>query len=96
MKLTKLFFPKTYDIHFIKQSEHILDIQKMKDKNYPEVVIKYFENHPYSYGYTEPIDQTINRWLLENKLKVSVIDIKYQGFVDDNNSPSALIFYETI
>ncbi len=96
MKLTKLFFPKTYDIHFIKQSEHILDVQKMQDKNYPEEVINYFKKFPYSYGYTESIDKTINRWLLENKLKVSVIDIKYQGIADNNNSPSALIFYETI
>jgi len=94
MKLTKLFFPKNYDILFIEGSEHQLDLIKMKDKNYPEEVIKYFQKWKSSYGYTESIDKTINRWIKSQGERITVIDIKYQGIADENNSPSALIIYE--
>lgn len=97
MRLTKLFYPKHYNLLFVKGSDHELDLIGMKDKNYPEEVIKYFQKwhlQAYSHDYTESIDKTINRWLKQQGDRITVIDIKYSGYADENTNVSVLIIYE--
>lgn len=92
MILTKLIYPKFYKIYRIPKTSEV-DFETMRKKNYTEEAIKYFEQNSYDHGFTEPIDTTINRWLEENKVKITVVDIKYQGYADEYSNVSALIIY---
>ena len=93
MKQTKLIYPGYFGQIFQKGTEDI-DFKKMRELNYPEKALKFFEKHFYGSGYTEPLDDTINRWLEKNEDKISVVDIKYSGYADENSNVSALIIYE--
>ena len=96
---TKLITPKYYPR--LTKSDDSLDLELMKD--YPKEVIAIFERNRYSYGYTEPIDDTINRFLEEMFTKYgnyfSVKDVKFnltswatRG--DSSEIREALIIYE--
>lgn len=97
MILTKLIYPTYYKVYRIPKTSEV-DFEAMRKKNYTEEAISFFEenNHNYASGFTEPIDTTINRWLEENEKKISVVDIKYQGYADDNSNMSALIIYRKL
>ena len=97
MILTKLIYPKYYRVYRIPKTSEI-DFETMKKKNYTEEAIEFFEihNNNYASGFTETIDITLNRWLEENEEKISIVDIKYQGYADDNCNMSALIMYRKL
>ena len=94
MILTKLIYPKYYRVIYTDKSHSEIDYKKMRELNYTEDAISYYEQAYWGSGYTEEIDLTINRWLKENEDKVTLIDIKYQGVQDDNNNVSALLIYK--
>lgn len=76
------------------EGQQVYDFEKMKDEKFPEGVMDYFKDLGYTdrTGLTEALDITINNWIRE--FSVTVIDVKYQGIADDNNSVSALVIYE--
>lgn len=94
MILTKLIYPKYYRPIYITEKDKEIDFAKMRELNYSEEAIAFFEKHNLGYGFTEELDTTINRWLRVLEGKTVFVDIKYQGYTDDNSTMSALIIYK--
>lgn len=94
MILTKLIYPKFYNVFRIPKT-NALDLEAMKKYDYPEEAINYFKKHNYSGSFTESLDITINQWLKEH-YDIELIDIKYQGYADENSNQSALIIFRTV
>ena len=93
---TKLIHPRYYKPIYIAKTEDY-DFPKMREGNYSEEALTYFEKHRFGYGFTENIDTTINRWLEENKDKITeIVDIKYEGSQNEDYNPSALILFRTL
>ena len=92
MILTKLFYPKYYKAYRIPSTDE-MDFEAMKKHGYTEEAIAWFEKNNFGYGFNEELDTTINRWLKENDGKIRLVDIKYQGYTDDNCNMSALVIY---
>jgi len=94
MILTKLIYPRYYKPIYITQKDQEIDFKKMRELNYSEEAISFFEKTNLGYGFTEELDTTINRWLRVLEGKTTIVDIKYQGYADDNSNMSALIIYK--
>lgn len=95
MILTKLIYPKYYQVYRIPKTDEV-DFEAMKKRNYSEEAITHFEKYTFGYGFTETLDTTINRWLEENEKKISVVDIKYSGYETETVNESALIIYRKL